>query len=175
MSTTVSKPIKAIVLCFGFAENSLISSVIFNHYRGIKGSRKEALVSLAQFLFAKRQADFPEACSACLNSPANSDFPFCDKCGHRLGNNRQDENLDDFQQWSRELGVATLNDFGYDDDETWVVGWTAAEIHKLDKSQFFVIAESAEKVLRACLEKDSDIDQILSRRKGNCIYMNGIP
>lgn len=167
--------IHAIALRFGYVESNALSWLVFQAEFVAPKTRKEALLSLAEFLYKKfmgtrsyQSVMTKKCCKKSLD--ADSDNEFCSKCGDPI----KDPGFD-FDRWVNFLeGIrtTTIDGFGYSDDTENPYGWDPSlfAFGIPDKNMIIVAENAAEMLSFAVAELHPETKEIIEPEINECFY-----
>lgn len=152
--------IKAVALTFGYVESNTLSWLVFESEYNTPKTKKQALLSLAEFLYQKfmgRRRTQPD-CAVCNTSLAdNPSAKYCSECGMRLRSVGFY-----YYEWLDFLeGVRTsdIDGFHYSDDTDNPHGWDASlfAFGLPDKKMLIVQEHAAEMLSLAVAELHPEV------------------
>lgn len=139
--------IKAIVLHFGYVEESFASFIVFTDPDARFSTRYKAIQDLARNLLNMYHSKTdPYITAKCCKGNKDTGATYCPDCGRKI--NRNPIELEGFSEWVDRLWQATTDGWGYCEEHLdWWPWNTLTELIELDANEIAEIREKAEDYL----------------------------
>ena len=167
--------IKAVALRFGYVESNSLSWLVFQAEDKPCKTKKQAFLSLAEFLYQKFcKWNISDVKGCCTKSKQNlmgyADINFCPQCGTSLSGIEFD-----YTNWSNfleDIRTSSIDSFRYSDDTENEHGWDASlYAFEVPAKQMVIVQENATEMLSyAVAELHPESEKEIHREINECFF-----